>query len=51
MYCPSALDLKAVFEQIAEAEKSGASPEERKKLEEQAAEKVSLSSKPSPEHC
>jgi hypothetical protein len=36
----AALELKQVFEQIAEAEKSGASPEEKKKLEEQAAEKV-----------
>jgi spore maturation protein CgeB len=36
----TALELKQVFEQIAQAEKSGASPEERKKLEEQAAEKV-----------
>jgi hypothetical protein len=37
-----AMELKAVFDQIAQAEKSGASPEERKKLEEQAAEKVRL---------
>jgi len=35
----SALELKQVFEQLAAAEKSGASAEERKKLEEQAAEK------------
>ncbi|CAE6386850.1 unnamed protein product [Rhizoctonia solani] len=35
----SALELKQVFDQIAEAEKSGMSPEEKKKLEEQAAEK------------
>jgi len=35
----SALELKQVFDQIAEAEKSGATEEEKKKLEEQAAEK------------
>ncbi|CAE6450123.1 unnamed protein product [Rhizoctonia solani] len=35
----SALELKQVFDQIAEAEKSGMSPEQKKKLEEQAAEK------------
>jgi len=35
----SALELKQVFDQIAEAEKSGASAEEKKRLEEQAAEK------------
>ncbi|QRW09839.1 X-domain of DnaJ-containing [Ceratobasidium sp. AG-Ba] len=35
----SALELKQVFDQIAEAEKAGVSPEEKKKLEEQAAEK------------
>jgi hypothetical protein len=33
--------VKQVFEQIAQAEKAGATPEERKKLEEQAAEKAS----------
>ncbi|ELU36505.1 chaperone regulator [Rhizoctonia solani AG-1 IA] len=36
----SALELKQVFDQIAEAEKSGMNPEQKKKLEEQAAEKV-----------
>jgi hypothetical protein len=36
----TALELKQVFDQIAEAEKSGATEEEKKKLEEQAAEKV-----------
>ncbi|KAG9084577.1 hypothetical protein FRC06_003994 [Ceratobasidium sp. 370] len=35
----SALELKQVFDQIAEAEKAGVSAEEKKKLEEQAAEK------------
>ncbi|PVF99391.1 DnaJ-domain-containing protein [Serendipita vermifera] len=35
----AALEVKQVFEQIAQAEKAGATPEERKKLEEQAAEK------------
>ncbi|KAF8335414.1 X-domain of DnaJ-containing-domain-containing protein [Cantharellus anzutake] len=35
----SALELKQVFEQLAEAEKSGASEAEKKNLEEQAAEK------------
>jgi len=35
-----ALELKQVFDQIAAAEKAGVSPEEKKKLEEQAAEKV-----------
>lgn len=36
----SAIELKAVFDQIQAAEKAGGlSPEERKKLEEQAAEK------------
>ncbi|CAE6409884.1 unnamed protein product [Rhizoctonia solani] len=35
----SALELKQVFDQIAEAEKSGMNPEQKKKLEEQAAEK------------
>jgi hypothetical protein len=36
----SAIELKAVFDQIAAAEKAGGlSPEERKRLEEQAAEK------------
>ncbi|KAB5589280.1 J domain-containing protein C3E7,11c [Ceratobasidium theobromae] len=35
----SALELKQVFDQIAEAEKAGLSPEEKKKLEDQAAEK------------
>ncbi|KAH7102452.1 DnaJ-domain-containing protein [Auriculariales sp. MPI-PUGE-AT-0066] len=35
----SAMEVKSVFDQIAAAEKSGATPEERKKLEEQAAEK------------
>ncbi|CAE6446757.1 unnamed protein product [Rhizoctonia solani] len=35
----SALELKQVFDQIAQAEKAGVSPEEKKKLEEQAAEK------------
>lgn len=35
-----ALELKQVFDQIAEAERAGISPEEKKKLEEQAAEKV-----------
>jgi hypothetical protein len=34
------LELKQVFDQIAEAEKAGLSPEEKKKLEDQAAEKV-----------
>jgi hypothetical protein len=36
----AALEVKRVFEQLAEAEKAGANPEQRKKLEEQAAEKV-----------
>jgi hypothetical protein len=36
----AALEVKRVFEQLAEAEKVGATPEQRKKLEEQAAEKV-----------
>ena len=36
----SAIEVKNVFDQIQAAEKSGAPPEERKKLEEQAAEKV-----------
>jgi hypothetical protein len=36
----SAIELKAVFDQIAQAEKMGnLSPEEKKKLEDQAAEK------------
>jgi curved DNA-binding protein CbpA len=35
----SAMELKAVFDQIAQAERSGATPEEKKRLEEQAAEK------------
>lgn len=35
----AALEVKAVFEQIAAAEKGGVTPEQRKKLEEQAAEK------------
>ncbi|KAF8321237.1 DnaJ-domain-containing protein [Clavulina sp. PMI_390] len=35
----AALDLKQTFEQLAAAEKSGASPEEKRRLEEQAAEK------------
>jgi hypothetical protein len=36
----SAIELKAVFDQIQAAEKAGnLSPEEKKKLEEQAAEK------------
>lgn len=39
-----ALELKQVFDQIAEAEKAGVSAEEKKKLEEQAAEKVRFSS-------
>jgi hypothetical protein len=40
MICLVALELKQVFDQIAEAEKAGVSAEEKKKLEEQAAEKV-----------
>ncbi len=36
----AALEVKAVFEQLAQAEKGGVTPEQRKKLEEQAAEKV-----------
>ncbi len=39
----AALEVKHVFEQLAEAEKGGATPEQRKKLEEQAAEKVRAS--------
>ena len=36
----SAIELKAVFDQIQQAEQSGTlSPEEKKRLEEQAAEK------------
>ncbi|EJD38159.1 DnaJ-domain-containing protein [Auricularia subglabra TFB-10046 SS5] len=35
----SALEVKAVFDQIAAAEKAGMTPEEKRKLEEQAAEK------------
>ncbi|KAG8799674.1 hypothetical protein FRC17_007063 [Serendipita sp. 399] len=35
----AALEVKHVFEQLAEAEKSGVTPEQKKKLEEQAAEK------------
>ena len=36
----SAIELKAVFDQIQQAEQSGSlSPEEKKRLEEQAAEK------------
>ncbi|KZW03145.1 DnaJ-domain-containing protein [Exidia glandulosa HHB12029] len=35
----SALEVKSVFEQLAAAEKAGATPEEKRKLEEQAAEK------------
>lgn len=35
----SVLDVKQVFDQIAEAEKAGLSPKEKKKLEDQAAEK------------
>jgi len=35
----AALEVKQVFEQLAQAEKSGVTPEQRKKLEEQAAEK------------
>jgi hypothetical protein len=38
----AALEVKRVFEQLAEAEKAGVTPEQRKKLEEQAAEKVRL---------
>lgn len=38
----AALEVKRVFEQLAEAEKAGATPEQRKKLEEQAAEKACL---------
>jgi hypothetical protein len=34
------LEVKQVFEQLAQAEKGGVTPEQRKKLEEQAAEKV-----------
>lgn len=40
----AALEVKQVFEQLAEAEKGGVTPEQRKKLEEQAAEKVTVSS-------
>ena len=36
----AALEVKQVFEQLAQAEKSGVTPEQRKRLEEQAAEKV-----------
>jgi hypothetical protein len=36
------LEVKRVFEQLAEAEKAGVTPEQRKKLEEQAAEKARL---------
>jgi hypothetical protein len=35
------LELKAVFEKLQQAEKSGLSPEAIRKLEEQAAEQVS----------
>ncbi|KAG8852967.1 hypothetical protein FRB91_005641 [Serendipita sp. 411] len=35
----AALEVKQVFEQLAEAEKTGVTPEQKKKLEEQAAEK------------
>jgi hypothetical protein len=36
----AALEVKQVFEQLAEAEKGGVTPEQKQKLEEQATEKV-----------
>jgi X-domain of DnaJ-containing len=38
----AALEVKQVFEQLAEAEKAGVTPEQKQKLEEQATEKVCL---------
>lgn len=38
----AALEVKQVFEQLAEAEKGGVTPEQKQKLEEQATEKVCL---------
>ena len=38
----AALEVKQVFEQLAEAEKGGVTPEQKQQLEEQATEKVSL---------
>ena len=38
----AALEVKQVFEQLAEAEKGGVTPEQKQKLEEQATEKVRL---------
>ena len=40
----AALEVKQVFEQLAEAEKGGVTPEQKQKLEEQATEKVCLMS-------
>ena len=36
----AALEVKQVFEQLAEADKGGVTPEQKQKLEEQATEKV-----------
>lgn len=38
----AALEVKQVFEQLAEAEKGGVTPEQKQQLEEQATEKVRL---------
>lgn len=39
LYLTLALELKRVFDELAAAEKTGISPEEKRRLEEQAAEK------------
>lgn len=39
----AALEVKQVFEQLAEADKGGVTPEQKQKLEEQATEKVCVS--------